>query len=118
MVPGSSAYKGIHALKPGHMLVVSRRGQGFDIRDQKYWDMDFPEDEARNNDLSAEYHIERTRETLTDAEQQRLEADVMDGCYLSGGIESYAMLGMAAAMHQPPGNAFKISIANNDNEER
>lgn len=117
MVPGTSAFKDIYSLKPGHMLLISRRGTQFDIREHKYWDMDFPEEDARDSSLSPEHHIKRTQETLTDAVQQRLEADVPVGCYLSGGIDSCSMLGMAAAMQQSPVKAFTISFDNKDYDE-
>lgn len=117
MVPGTSAFKDIYALKPGHMLLISRRGDQFDIKEHKYWDMDFPEEDERDNSLSAEYHIEQTRESLADAVQQRLEADVPVGCYLSGGIDSCSMLGMSAAMQQSPVKAFTISFDNKDYDE-
>lgn len=117
MVPGTSAFKGIHSLKPGHMLLISRRGQEFDIREHKYWDMDFPEESRRDGAIPAEYHIGRTQEALSEAVEQRLEADVPVGCYLSGGIDSCSMLGMASAMQQSPVKAFTISFDNKDYDE-
>lgn len=117
MVPGTSAFKDIHALKPGHMLIIQRRNGRLDIQDRKYWDMDFPKEHERDTSRSAEYHIERTREELMEAVKHRLEADVPVGCYLSGGIDSCSMLGMASSMQQSPVKAFTISFDSKDYDE-
>lgn len=117
MVPGTSAFESIYALKPGHMLLISRKNGQFEVREHKYWDMDFPEEDQRDSSRTAEYHIGQTREALTDAVKQRLEADVPVGCYLSGGIDSCSMLGMSAAMQQSPVKAFTISFDNKDYDE-
>lgn len=110
MVPGSSAFHEIYALKPGHMLIVDRKRDRFSFREVKYWDLDFPEEGARNPEIPAEDHIVKVQETLTEAVALRLEADVPVGCYLSGGIDSCSMLGLAASMQQSPVKAFTISF--------
>ena len=33
MVPGSSAFENIHALKPGHLLVIQKRGKSFELHE-------------------------------------------------------------------------------------
>ncbi len=117
MVPGTTAFEGIHALQPGHLLVISRRGGRFETQEHKYWDMDFPADDERDYQKSAEYHIEQVREQLLEAVAFRLEADVPVGCYLSGGIDSCSMLGLASSMQQSPVKAFTISFDNKDYDE-
>ena len=43
MVPGTTAFEGVHQVKPGHVMIIERDGKGgFNIEDKKYWDMDFP----------------------------------------------------------------------------
>lgn len=117
MVPGTSAFEDIHALRPGHMLVIRHRNGRLDIQDRKYWDMDFPREKDRDNSPDAGHFIQSTRETLTEAVLHRLEADVPVGCYLSGGIDSCSMLGMASSMQQSPVKAFTISFDNKDYDE-
>jgi asparagine synthase (glutamine-hydrolysing) len=117
MVPGTTAFKDIHALRPGHMLIIQRNGTTFSIQDRPYWDMDFPEMNARDNSLTENDHIERTREKLSEAVALRLEADVPVGCYLSGGIDSCSMLGLASSMQQSPVKAFTISFDNKAYDE-
>jgi asparagine synthase (glutamine-hydrolysing) len=109
MVPGMTLYEGIHALKPGHMLIVSRKGDGFEVEEKRYWDAEFPLD-GQHDVASDEEFIERVREKLVESIAFRLEADVPVACYLSGGIDSCSILGMAAAIQQSPVKAFTISF--------
>ncbi len=117
MVPGTSAFEGIHALQPGHMLIVQKHGNGFDIQDHTYWDLDYPLEDERDLGKPAEYHIGQVQEKLLEALALRLEADVPVGCYLSGGIDSCSMLGLASSMQQSPVQAFTISFDNKDYDE-
>lgn len=110
MVPGTSAFDQIYALKPGHILIIQKSNTGFEVTERQYWDMNFPKNEDRDGGKPAEYHIERVRESLLEAVALRLEADVPVGCYLSGGIDSCSMLGLASSMQQSPVKAFTISF--------
>lgn len=109
MVPGMTLWKGIHAVKPGHMLVISKTENGFSAEERQYWDADFPFDGDHDN-LPDEEHIENVRKALVESIALRLEADVPVACYLSGGIDSCSILGMAAAIQQSPVKAFTISF--------
>ncbi len=109
MVPGSTAFSGVHQIKPGHALIVERKQGALKIRDIRYWDMDFPRMEARENH-GEEYYIEGVRSQLMEAVQLRLEADVPVACYLSGGIDSCSILGLSAASQQSPVKAFTIGF--------
>lgn len=118
MVPGSTAFEGVHQVKPGHVLVVERGvDKCFNIVDQKYWDMDFPRDDERDQSRSESFYIEAVREKLVESVLLRLEADVPVACYLSGGIDSCSTLGMAAAAQQSPVKAFTIGFDDADYDE-
>ncbi len=109
-VPGTTPYKGIRQVAPGRFLAVRRKKLGgFEVKEHTYWDADFP--------LAGEWAIrdegeavERVRAGLLDAVQARLVADVPVGCYLSGGIDSCSILGLAAACRQDPVKAFTIGF--------
>lgn len=117
MVPGTSAFKDIHALAPGHMAIIRKRRGRLEITERKYWDLDFPEDADRPEAEDPQAHIERIREELIESIVLRLEADVPVGCYLSGGIDSCCILGLATGAMQSPVKAFTISFDNADYDE-
>ena len=116
MVPGTTAFKGIQQVEPGHMLKITRKNGEFQIETHKYWDMDFPLIGTREEHTD-DYYIEGVRRELIDAVQVRLNADVPVGCYLSGGIDSCSILGLASGIEQEPLKAFTISFDNADYDE-
>ena len=118
MVPGTSAFEGVHALKPGHMMVVKRRDGKLEATTREYWDLDFPTaEERRGLDDNPEADIDAVREKLIESVVLRLEADVPVGCYLSGGIDSCCILGLASGAQQSPVKAFTIAFDNDDYDE-
>jgi asparagine synthase (glutamine-hydrolysing) len=85
-------FEGVYPVPPGHYLLAS----GGQVRLIRYWDFDYPAaDPARRVGPDAEY-AERFRAVLDEAVRIRLRADVPVGCYLSGGLDSCAVLGLAA----------------------
>ncbi len=117
IVPGTTAFDGIHQVKPGHAVIIERAHGRFKIRDMKYWDMDFPLAEERDTSLTENDYIEGVREQLMNAVQLRLEADVPVACYLSGGIDSCSILGLSAASQQSPVKAFTIGFDDKNYDE-
>jgi asparagine synthase (glutamine-hydrolysing) len=117
VVPGTTAFDGIHQVKPGHVVTIERRHGKFEIHDERYWDMDFPLLSERGEPEDDEVYIEGVRRELMEAVQLRLEADVPVACYLSGGIDSCITLGLSAANQQAPVKAFTIGFDNADYDE-
>ena len=112
MVPGETAFEGIQAVRPGQMLRIRREGGRLVARAETYWDLDFPlaGDHEAADDATAARFVGGTRDRLIDAVGVRLEADVPVGCYLSGGIDSCSILGLAAPQQQSPITAFTIAF--------
>jgi asparagine synthase (glutamine-hydrolysing) len=80
--------------------------------------MEFPTlDERKSMPDEAEADIETVREKLIESVVLRLEADVPVGCYLSGGIDSCCILGLATGAMQSPVKAFTIAFDNVDYDE-
>ncbi|MEL6321095.1 MAG: asparagine synthase (glutamine-hydrolyzing) [Cyanobacteria bacterium J06626_14] len=116
MVPGTTCFEGIHAVQPGQMVIVERRDNRLHIRTEQYWDLDFPRYGDRQI-LSDVDYIEALRGHFVEAIQLRLEADVPVACYLSGGIDSCSIMGVAAACQQSPVKAFTIGFDDADYDE-
>jgi len=107
-------FRGVYQVPPGHFLLATRKH----LQLVQYWDLSFP----RADDLKPEYteaeHIERLKQALDEAVKLRLRSDVPVGCYLSGGIDSSTLLGMAAANLSSPIDAFTVGFDNDPyNEE-
>lgn len=117
IVPGSTAFAGVRQVKPGHMLTIRRKDGKLNVEEKCYWDMPFPEESARGSEGDENEYIEAVREKLIQAVQLRLEADVPVGCYLSGGIDSCSIVGMAAASTQGSVKTFTIGFDSDDYDE-
>jgi asparagine synthase (glutamine-hydrolysing) len=117
VVPGSTAFRGMHQVKPGHCVEIRRRNGRLQIEDHRYWDIDFPVGRAPKKVADEQPFVDAVREKLTDAVQLRLEADVPVGCYLSGGIDSCSIMGLAAAASQNPVKAFTIGFDSAEYDE-
>jgi len=79
-------YRAVRKVMPGHYLVASESG----VRETCYWDLSFAESEQRSE---AEWG-ELLREELCEATRVRLMSDVPLGAFLSGGIDSSAVVAM------------------------
>ncbi|MBT8043588.1 MAG: asparagine synthetase B, partial [Verrucomicrobiae bacterium] len=110
IAPGMSAFENIVSLDPGHFLRIRKRRGKLDIHKQKYWDFDFPHELERPRKYDEQEHVERIREELIRSIVMRLEADVPVGCYLSGGIDSCCILGLASGAMQSATKAYTISF--------
>lgn len=117
MVPGTSAFEGIYAVKPGHMLIVDYSSDQLKVTEQEYWDLVFPEEHMRDDQVSAEDMIAKTRSVLLDAVAVRMDADYPVGAYLSGGIDSCTILSMASELSQEPVRAYTISFDHDSYDE-
>ncbi|GAB1544096.1 asparagine synthase (glutamine-hydrolyzing) [Scytonema sp. NUACC21] len=106
LMPDQSLYAGVYQVPPGHYMIASRSG----IQLYSYWDFDYPLINNASTECTSEDYIEKLRYTLDEAVRLRLKADVPVGCYLSGGLDSSAVLGMAAKHSSEPIQAFTLSL--------
>ncbi len=91
--PGQTLFEGVRALEPGAVLTAD--AQGVRVRS-----LVRPRFAAPGNDAprSTEEAAERLRALLTEAVRERLTADQPLGFQLSGGLDSSAILGLAAQL--------------------
>ena len=95
----ATMFRGIHKLPAGNRLIL--RGGQPDV--QAYWDVQFaPED------LSEDECVRTVRDLLGRAVEQRLMSDVPLGVFLSGGLDSTAVLALAREATDQPLPTFTI----------
>ena len=101
-----SIYKDIHKLAPGHHLVFKDGA----IKLTQYWDFRYDlADEATPRAVAADY-LEELRALLDEAVRVRLVSDVPLGAFLSGGIDSSAVVGLMARHMTQPVKTFSIGF--------
>ena len=95
-----------HALKlsPGHTLTL-RRGQPLP-QPKQYWDISFKPGPAISEQDASEELIGRLREAV----KIRLISEVPLGAFLSGGVDSSAVVAMMAGLSTEPVNTCSISF--------
>jgi asparagine synthase (glutamine-hydrolysing) len=107
VLPGErTLFDGVSAVPPGHFLRATREAH----RVHQYWDVDYPRDDVAPAPRSDVEYIDGFREVLEQAVKTRLRADVPVGCYLSGGIDSCAVLGLASLHHDGPVRAYTLTF--------
>ncbi|MFN2376348.1 MAG: asparagine synthase (glutamine-hydrolyzing) [Candidatus Binatia bacterium] len=98
-------FAGVRQVPPGHYLLA----RGGKVEIVRYWDFDYPlaGDIAPRSDADC---AEAFHAALDEAVRLRLRADVPVGCYLSGGIDSCAVLGLAMRHRSTPIRTFTLAF--------
>lgn len=105
--PGS-VFADVECLPPGHLLAIERDGRETLTR---YWDWSFPEmDAPARRGRSVEQAAGELRELLIDAVRLRLQADVPLGAYLSGGLDSSAVVALMREAGAAATRTFSIAF--------
>jgi asparagine synthase (glutamine-hydrolysing) len=81
-------FAGVEHLPPASILTIDAAGE----RRETYWDYDFSKPEA----MDPEAAVATLEGLMGDAVQRQLVADVPVGAYLSGGMDSGAIVGLAS----------------------
>jgi asparagine synthase (glutamine-hydrolysing) len=111
--PDRTLFQGVYAVPPGYYLTADTNG----VRLTQYWDIEYQRAGEAGPTLADADYINAFRALLDDAVKVRLRADVPVGCYLSGGIDSCAVLGLAARHRTDPIRAFTLRFDHKDYDE-
>ncbi|MBA2737243.1 MAG: asparagine synthase (glutamine-hydrolyzing) [Pyrinomonadaceae bacterium] len=96
-------FKSVSKLEPGHFLIY----KDGEIKTKRYWDFDYsPIVEIKTE---VEY-IEVLREKLKEAVRIRLISEVPLGAFLSGGVDSSAIVAMMSQILESPVKTFSIGF--------
>jgi asparagine synthase (glutamine-hydrolysing) len=99
-------FDGVFQVPPGHYLLATERH----VQLHRYWDFDYATMNGSALQRSDADYAAEFREALEEAVRIRLRADVPVGCYLSGGLDSCSVLGLAARHHPDPIRAFTLTF--------
>ncbi|MFF5262487.1 asparagine synthase (glutamine-hydrolyzing) [Actinomadura viridis] len=105
-----SIYSEVRKLPPGHLLVW--RDGAFDVR--RYWRLDFTPRQVSGEEEAAE----RLRELLLEATRIRMTSERPLGAFLSGGIDSSAVVAAMAMESSAPVKTFSIGFDERRFDER
>ena len=106
--PGSF-YRGIQKLLPAHVLIADANG----ARTERYWTIPPEDGDARS---PAEY-AEEVAGMLRESVRLRLVADVPLGAFLSGGVDSSAIVALMADLGARPLRTFSVGFAETEANE-
>ncbi|WP_327324972.1 asparagine synthase (glutamine-hydrolyzing) [Streptomyces sp. NBC_01210] len=105
-----SIHRGIRKLPPGHLLVWHEG----DVRLRRYWKLDFtPRRVGCERDAA-----EQTRQLLLDATRVRMVSERPLGAFLSGGVDSSAVVAAMARLSDQPVKTFCIGFDDRRYDER
>jgi len=99
----------IMELPPGHFLVVDKHG----IKIQKYWDP-FNENKIEQSKTKI---VQRIGNCLDEIARQHLISDAPIGAFLSGGIDSSAVVSMLTANTPTPIRTISVTFQDKDYDE-
>lgn len=106
-------FKGVNQVPPGHLLLSSRGN----VKLVQYWDFNYPTADELKKAPDERALIEEFGAVLEDAVRLRMHADVPVASYLSGGLDSCAVLGLAAKHAPGPVEAFTLGFDHGDYDE-
>jgi len=99
-----TGFSGIKKLEPAHYLTVDLKSGRVDK--QPYWQLDF----SKKMDLSEEVWQTSIMDKLDEAVRLRMMSDVPLGAFLSGGLDSSAIVGLLARHSKQPVKTFSIGF--------
>ncbi|MBI3784915.1 MAG: asparagine synthase (glutamine-hydrolyzing) [Deltaproteobacteria bacterium] len=102
-------FSGIRKLPPASILEASRDG----IKVRPYWDLPAPQ----NTDMGFDQAAEKLRVLLEEAVHIRLMSEVPLGAFLSGGVDSSAVVGIMSRASVKPVETFAVGFDNPDFDE-
>lgn len=98
-------FKNAFKLNPGHLLLLQRGQQT--VQSREYWDIPFTPHGSLSDEEAAEELILRLRNAV----DSHLMSEVPLGAFLSGGVDSSAVVAMMGELMKEPVNTCSIAFA-------
>jgi len=108
-------FRGITSVPPGHVLTVD---DDLTITSEPYWSIDLQTSAAPEVEMSMADAAGLVRDALRNAVEKRLVSDVPLGAFLSGGIDSSAVVALMSELSSRPVRTFTIGFSDAEFDER
>jgi asparagine synthase (glutamine-hydrolysing) len=107
-----TCFEGVQLLPPGHYLriVPANAGTAPLVEERAYWQMDFPDRGQEDPGRDPRRLVDEFQDLLLKAVAKRLRADVPVGAYLSGGVDSSAIVALACHLKGPAINTYTVRV--------
>jgi len=109
--PAQSIVQGVKKLEPAR-LAIARDGSS--LRTQRYWDVEF---QTAGSDASEGELVEQLRGLLDEAVALHQVSDVPVGAFLSGGVDSSAVVATMSRLNTRPVKTFSVGFPDADFSE-
>lgn len=106
-----TAFKNTFKLLPGEFMLVNFQGEV--LRQEKFWELNFNPQQGKN----ANAWMEELDSTLQDSVKKHLVSDVPFGAFLSGGLDSSAVVGYMSKELSIPVKTFSIGFQEKEYSE-
>jgi len=110
----NTIFKNVHQLEPATILTFTKNK---DVRKTKYWNLSDISKRGVNSTAPEENINEEVIELVNDAVKSRLVSDVSIGAFLSGGIDSSAIVALMQANSTQAVNTFSIGFSHHAYDE-
>jgi len=103
LTPPYTMFKGIHKVKPGHYLII---GKGGVKKYEPFWEVSLSNLDSTNEQAIQEQLLHELRMSVN----RRMLSDVDVGAFLSGGVDSSAIVALMREYHDGPIKTFSIGF--------
>ena len=104
--------KGVKMLMPGHYMLINEEG----VKQEKYWDIN-KNYQTKASGQNYEQIKKDVLEKLQQSVEKRLVSDVPFGAFLSGGIDSSAIVALMSEVDSKKPSTFSVTFAEEEFSE-